>query len=140
LEEDESQTQSPLFAPKLRPKQRHPTPPFDPRFHECGRVYKEFEKLLIKYELQELEEQTIVRYLGGLDPKYAQVIELQSFSTFDEVCILAHKVETQMKSCPIKRDFSKPLPKGQPFNKGSLSYPPKPTNSPPSFPQKNQAP
>jgi len=44
---------------------------------------REFEKLLIKCDLQEAEEQTIVRYLGGLDPKYAQVVELQSFSTFD---------------------------------------------------------
>jgi len=64
--------------------------------------------------------------LGGLDPKYAHVIELQPFTTFDEVCVLAHKVETQMKSRPYKGDFSKPLPKGQPFNKGSPSYPPKP--------------
>jgi len=101
---------------------------------------REFEKLLIKSDLQEAEEQTIVRYLGGLDPKCAQVVELQSFSTFDEVCVLAHKVETQIKSHPIKRDFSKPLPKGRPFNKGSPSYPPKPINTPPSFAQKNQAP
>jgi len=56
---------------------------------------REFEKFLIKCDLQEPEEQTIVRYLGGLDPKYAQVVELQSFSTFDEVCVLAHKVKTQ---------------------------------------------
>ena len=31
----------------------------------------EFEKLLIKCDLQEPEEQTIVSDLGGLDPKYA---------------------------------------------------------------------
>ena len=36
---------------------------------------REFEKLLIKCDLQEVEEQTIVRYLGGLDPKYAQVVD-----------------------------------------------------------------
>ena len=66
---------------------------------ECTR---EFEKLLIKCDLQEAEEQTILRYLGGLDPRYAQVVELQSFSTFDEVCILAHKVETQIMSRPIR--------------------------------------
>ena len=101
---------------------------------------REFEKLLIKCDLQEAEEQTIVRYLGGLDPKYAHVVELQTYSTFDEVCVLAHKVETQMKSRPFKRDFAKPLPKGQPFNKGSPSFPPKPANPSPSFPQKSQAP
>jgi len=37
---------------------------------------REFEKLMIKCDLQEVEEQTIVRYLGGLDPKYAHVVEL----------------------------------------------------------------
>jgi len=79
---------------------------------------RDFKKLLIKCDLQEAEEQTIVRYLGGLDPKYAQVVELQSFSTFDEVCVLAHKVETQIKSCPIKRDFSRPLSKSQPLARG----------------------
>jgi len=65
---------------------------------------REFEKLLIKCDLQEAEEQTIVRYLGGLDPKYAHVVELQPYTTFDEVCVLAHKVETQTKSRPIREN------------------------------------
>jgi len=59
---------------------------------------REFEKLLIKCDLQEAEEQTILRYLGRLDPNFAHVVELQSFTTFDEVCALAHKVEQQMKA------------------------------------------
>ena len=54
---------------------------------------REFEKLLIKCDIQEPEEQTIVRYLGGLEPKYSNVVELQQYSTFNEVCVLAHKVE-----------------------------------------------
>jgi len=33
---------------------------------------REFDKLLIKCDLREVEEQTIVRYLGGLDPRYAR--------------------------------------------------------------------
>jgi len=37
---------------------------------------REFEKLLIKCDTQEPEEETIVRYLGGLEPKYANVVEL----------------------------------------------------------------
>jgi len=53
---------------------------------------REFEKLLIKCDLWEAEEQTIVRYMGGLDPKYSHVVDLQSFTTFDEVCVLAHKI------------------------------------------------
>jgi len=43
-----------------------------------------------------------------------------------------------MKSWPFRRDFAKPLPKGQPFNKGSPSFPPKHANPSPSFPQKKQ--
>jgi len=101
---------------------------------------REFERIMIKCDLQEAEEQTIVRYFGGLDPKYAHVVELQPYTTFDEVCILAHKVETQLKIRPYKREFSKPLPKGPPFNKGSSTIPPKPTPTPVSLPQKNQVP
>ena len=37
---------------------------------------REFEKLIIKCDLQEPKEQTIVRYLGGLDPRYANVVDL----------------------------------------------------------------
>ena len=54
---------------------------------------REFEKLLIKCDIQESKEQTIVRYLRGLYPRYANVIELQQYTTCDEVCVLAHKVE-----------------------------------------------
>jgi len=54
---------------------------------------REFKKLLIECDLREAEEQTIVRSLGGLDPKYAHVVELQQYKTFDQVCVLAHKVE-----------------------------------------------
>jgi len=35
-----------------------------------------FEKLLIKCDIQKPDDQTVVRYLGGLDPKYANVVEL----------------------------------------------------------------
>ena len=57
-----------------------------------------FEKLVIKCDLQEPEEQTIVRYLGGLDPKYANVVDLHAYTTFDEVCVLGYKVEQQKKA------------------------------------------
>jgi len=61
---------------------------------------REFEKLVIKCDLQEQEKQTIVRYLGGRDPRCANVVELQAYTCFDEVCVLAHKVEQQKKSKP----------------------------------------
>jgi len=53
----------------------------------------EFEKLLIKSDTQEAKWRTIVRYLGGLEPKSANVMELQSYTVFEEVCVLSHKVE-----------------------------------------------
>jgi len=37
---------------------------------------RQFQKLVIKCDLQEPEEQTIVRYLAGLDPRYSNVVEL----------------------------------------------------------------
>ena len=42
-------------------------------------------------------EQTIVRHLGGLDPKYADVVDLHVDTAFDEVCMLAHKAEQNRK-------------------------------------------
>jgi len=38
---------------------------------------REFKKLLIKCDLQEVEDQTIVRYLRGLDLRCAYMVELQ---------------------------------------------------------------
>ena len=91
---------------------------------------REFEKLVIKCDLHEPEEQTIVRYLGGLDPRYANVVDLQAYSTFDEVCVLAHKVEQQKKKTqPSGHEISKSSPQEQTVNKGSPSYTPKPTTS-----------
>ena len=64
---------------------------------------REFEKLWIKCDLEEVEDQTIVRYLGGLDPRYAHAVKLQQYSTFDEVWVLPYKVETQKSRAPQKR-------------------------------------
>jgi len=55
---------------------------------------QEFERLLMTCDLRESEDQTIVRYLGGLNESIRNVVELQAFSTLDEVTILAHKVES----------------------------------------------
>jgi len=37
---------------------------------------REFEKLVIKCDLHELEKQAIIGYLRGLDPRYANVVDL----------------------------------------------------------------
>ena len=106
---------------------------------------REFEKIMIKCDIHEPEEHTIVRYLGGLEPRIANVIELQAYTTFDEVCVLAHKVEQQRKSRMNVHDSFKPYSSApnheQTLNKGSSPYDPKPTESPPlPSPQKNQTP
>jgi len=81
-----------------------------------------------------------VRYLEGLDPRYSNVVELHQYTSFDEVCVLAYKIEQQRKTRTYKRELSKPPPQNQPVNKGS-SYPlPKHTALLPSSPQKTQAP
>ena len=71
---------------------------------------REFEKLVIKCDIQEPKEQTIVGYLGGLDPKYANVVDLQTYTTSNEVCVVAHKVKQQKKakSAP-KAQYTKPF-------------------------------
>ena len=97
---------------------------------------REFEKLVIKCDLQKAEDQTIVRYLGGRDPMYTTVVELQQYSTFNEVCVLSHKVKQQRRTKTYERDFPRPLPKSQPFNMGSSFPQPKPTAISPSTPQK----
>jgi len=88
---------------------------------------REFEKLLINCDIQEPKEQTIVRYLGGLDPRYSNVVELQSYASSHDVCVLAHKVEQQKKERqPFKPQNTRPLTRNQPFNKGSSNPTPKP--------------
>ena len=59
----------------------------------------EFDHLMLKGELTELEEQTIARYLGGLKYEISNVVQLQPYWTFNNVCKLALKVEkkTQKK-------------------------------------------
>ena len=98
---------------------------------------REFDKLMIKCDIHEPEEQTMVRYLGGLDPRIANVVELQAYTTFDEVCVLAHKVEQQSHSKMNVRDSFKPysVPNhGQPLNKGSTTPQPKSSTPFPSNP------
>jgi len=41
----------------------------------------EFEQLLIKCDLKEDQEQTLVRYLGGFDQKISHVVQLHPYTT-----------------------------------------------------------
>ncbi|XP_022032947.1 uncharacterized protein LOC110934061 [Helianthus annuus] len=59
---------------------------------------QEFEHLLMKCDLGEDDPQTLVRYLGGLESRIANIVELQSYSTLAELRLMAHKVESQQKA------------------------------------------
>lgn len=52
---------------------------------------------MLKRDIAEPEEQTIARYLGGLKTEIGNVVQLQSYWTFQDACKLASKVERQQK-------------------------------------------
>jgi len=63
---------------------------------------REFEQLLLRSSSHELQEQTVARFLNGLNPLFAKKVEIQTYFTLDDVCMIALKVEKQKK----KRRFS----------------------------------
>ncbi|GJR73665.1 RNA-directed DNA polymerase [Tanacetum coccineum] len=58
----------------------------------------EFEYLLMKCDVPKDDPQTLVRYLGGLEARVANVVELHSFQTLPELTLLAHKVDSQQRA------------------------------------------
>ena len=86
---------------------------------------REFEQLLLKFDLREDDSQTLVRFLSGLNENITHVVELHTYSSLDELSSLAHKVEQQRKT-KGKDLTSKPNPR--PF----------PTQRPPYFNTKPQ--
>ncbi|GKV29618.1 hypothetical protein SLEP1_g38525 [Rubroshorea leprosula] len=56
----------------------------------------EFEQLMMKCDVREKDEQTIARYLGGLDYDISKVVQLQQYWTLDDVVRLALRVEKQI--------------------------------------------
>ncbi|XP_022011578.1 uncharacterized protein LOC110911283 [Helianthus annuus] len=73
----------------------------------------EFDRLRMRCAVEEEEEQIIARFSGALRPEIADVVQLQPYWSFTDVCQLALKVEKQLKakakptlprSSPIKAD------------------------------------
>nr|GEX92585.1 hypothetical protein [Tanacetum cinerariifolium] len=56
-----------------------------------------FDHLMIKCDIVELEEQTIACYLGGLRSEISNVVQLRPYWTYANVCKLEVKVEKQQK-------------------------------------------
>ncbi|PWA72114.1 hypothetical protein CTI12_AA275430 [Artemisia annua] len=80
----------------------------------CEDYTAEFDHLMIKCDIVEPEEQTIARYLGGLRPEISNVVQLQPYWTYSDVCKLAVKVEKQQKEARNSR-------KDGSFNQGRFS-------------------
>ena len=57
----------------------------------------EFDHLMIRCDGVEQEEQMIACYLGGLRVEISDVVQLQPYWTYNDVCKLAMKVEKQLK-------------------------------------------
>ena len=58
-----------------------------------GEYMREFEQLLFRGGIHEPQEQTMARFLNGLNPLIARKVEIQTYFTLDDVCKLALKVE-----------------------------------------------
>ncbi|GKC36418.1 reverse transcriptase domain-containing protein, partial [Tanacetum coccineum] len=61
-------------------------------------VINEFDKLFMRCDVVEEEEQVIVRFLGVLTSEIADIVSLQPYWTYTDVCHLALKVEKQIKA------------------------------------------
>ncbi|XP_023765790.1 uncharacterized protein LOC111914248 [Lactuca sativa] len=72
----------------------------------------EFERLHMRYGAEEQEEQIIARFLGSLRSEIADVVQLQPYWSFTDVCTLALKVERQNRNKnkinPTKLGATKP--------------------------------
>ncbi|XP_057248897.1 uncharacterized protein LOC130590469 [Beta vulgaris subsp. vulgaris] len=70
---------------------------------------KEFEKLSIVCEIEEMEEQKLGRFLGGLNEDVREKVEVYPYLTFDEACKVALKIDGQKKKSVVSKSYSKPF-------------------------------
>ncbi|GJU46344.1 RNA-directed DNA polymerase [Tanacetum coccineum] len=61
-------------------------------------VINEFDKLRMRCDVVEEEEQVVIRFLGALKPEIADIVSLQPYWTYTDVCCLALKVEKHIKA------------------------------------------
>jgi hypothetical protein len=94
---------------------------------------REFEKLMMKCDIHEKEEQTIARYLGGLNTDIAHPVQLQQYWSVEDVIRLALRVEKQIPKRSSYKNFSftenSPYPRKPPVEQPSSSVKPSPKTS-----------
>jgi len=69
---------------------------------------REFEQLQIRSGIEEEPEQTMARFLRGVEPSIAEKVDIQPYWSFEDVCKLAIKVEKYSKG---NRLFGSPYTK-----------------------------
>lgn len=102
---------------------------------------REFEYLLMKCDVPEDDPQTLVRYLGGLESRVAQVVELHPYQTLADLTLLAHKVDVQQRG-KGKYESSRFSLKPNLTSKSNSNFKPTPpiTHKTPSVPNTNSEP
>ncbi|KAJ9567692.1 hypothetical protein OSB04_003658, partial [Centaurea solstitialis] len=70
---------------------------------------REFEQLVLRNGIEEKPEQTMARYVGGLNHEIAEKLELQPYWSFGEVCKLASKIEKRAKNKKAEKATPKPF-------------------------------
>ncbi|KAL4332885.1 hypothetical protein GQ457_07G005270 [Hibiscus cannabinus] len=84
--------------------------------------YKEMEVAMIRANIDEDREATMARFLAGLDPDIANVVELQHYIDIDDMVPMAMKVEKQLKRKGVARPYASNTSKwGHGSNKKNVS-------------------
>jgi len=77
---------------------------------------REFKQLQIRSGIKQEPEQTMVRFLRGLEPSIAKKVDLQPYWSFEDVCKLTIKLEKYSKGKrSFGNSFAKPTAPPQPF-------------------------
>ncbi|KAL4302735.1 hypothetical protein GQ457_10G012240 [Hibiscus cannabinus] len=87
--------------------------------------YKEMEVAMIRANIDEDREATMARFLAGLDPNIAAIVELQHYVEIEDMVHMAMKVERQLKKKGTTRAYG-----GSTTEWGQGPYKRKPTFSP----------
>ncbi|KAL4349016.1 hypothetical protein GQ457_17G010280 [Hibiscus cannabinus] len=88
--------------------------------------YKEMEVAMIRANIDEDREATMAKFLAGLDPDIANVVELQHYIDIDDMVHMAMKVEKQLKRKGAARPYASNTSKwGHGSNKKNVAIPTK---------------
>ncbi|KAL4278386.1 hypothetical protein GQ457_03G014510 [Hibiscus cannabinus] len=86
--------------------------------------FKEMEVAMIRANIDEDREATMARFLAGLDPNIASVVELQHYVEIDDMVHMAMKVEKQLKKKGTSRTYGSSTTKwGQGSYRRSSPFP-----------------